>query len=735
MPCSNLQSIVNNMSSNNLFTPLNVGRLTLNNRIIMPPLTRCRATPDDHIPSELMIQHYADRADAGLLIAECSMITPSTSAFYSEPGVYSKDQLAAWKKITDAVHAKGGKIFCQIWHAGRAAHPDLNRGAETVSASAIAIDGLVHGPNGKVQHVVPRELTVNEISDIVELFATAAKNCVEVAGFDGVELHSANGYLIDQFLKDSSNHRTDNYGGSFENRARFLFEILTAVSDAIGSDHVGTRLSPINTYNSQSDSDPEALAQFLATQLNSFNLAYVHILRHDELGVRTEDYLPVYRKYYHGVLIGNGKYTREEADEAIESGAVDAVAFGKAFVSNPDLVKRFERHAALNEADHSTFFIQSPRGYNDYPTSHFQINLHSTMSAANLFTPIQVGRYLLKNRILMAPLTRARATPGDHIPSDMMVQHYSDRASSGLIITECSMITPLTSAFYSEPGVYSTEQLAAWKKVTDAVHAKGGKIFCQIWHAGRATHPDLNGGAEPVAPSPIAIDGTVHGPNGKVPYVTPRELTVNEIADIVELFATAAKNCIEVAGFDGVEIHGANGYLIDQFLKDSSNHRTDNYGGSRDNRARFLREVVTAVTNAIGSDRVGIRFSPLNSFNSQKDSDPIELSEYVAGAMNEYNLAYVHVLRADFFGIQTGDVVPVFREHYKGTLIANAGYSKSEAEEAIACGKVDAIAFGTPLLANPDLVERFEKDAPLNSADSSTFYTSGEKGYNDYPFL
>ncbi|OQR80774.1 NADH:flavin oxidoreductase [Thraustotheca clavata] len=356
------------MSSNNLFTPLNIGRLTLNNRIIMAPLTRCRATPDDHIPSDLMIQHYADRADAGLIITECSMITPLTSAFYSEPGVYSEEQLTEWRKITDAVHAKGGKIYCQIWHAGRAAHPDLNQGAETVSSSAIAIDGLVHGPNGKVQHVVPRELTVNEISDIVELFATAAKNCVEVAGFDGVEIHGANGYLIDQFLKNGTNHRTDNYGGSIENRARFALEVLKAVTDAVGGDRVGIRFSPINGYNSQVDSDPEALAEYLAKEVNAFNLAYVHILRRDLTGVLTEDYTGVYRKHFKGVIIGNAQYTREEADEAIANGEVDAVAFGAAYVANADLVTRFKRHAELNTPDYSTFFIPGAKGYNDYPT-------------------------------------------------------------------------------------------------------------------------------------------------------------------------------------------------------------------------------------------------------------------------------------------------------------------------------------------------------------------------------
>ncbi|OQS07714.1 NADH:flavin oxidoreductase [Thraustotheca clavata] len=355
------------MSTKNLFTPLNVGRLTLNNRIIMAPLTRCRSNPEGHIPSELMIQHYADRADAGLIITECSMITPLTSAFYYEPGVYSEAQLSAWKKITDAVHAKGGKIFCQIWHAGRAAHPSLNNGIQSVAASAIAIKGFTHAVGGKVSHAVPRELTVNEISDVVELFATAAKNCVDIAGFDGVEIHAANGFLIDQFLRDGSNQRIDNYGGSIENRARFLNEVLEAVTSAIGGDRVGVRLSPINGYLGQTDSDPAALTEYLAKLVNNFELAYVHVLRRDSTGVVSGDYLPVYRKYYKGILIGNAGYSREEADEAIFDNEIDAVAFGEAYVANPDLVTRFERRAPLNTPNPKTYYTPGPEGYNDYP--------------------------------------------------------------------------------------------------------------------------------------------------------------------------------------------------------------------------------------------------------------------------------------------------------------------------------------------------------------------------------
>ncbi|EQC26075.1 N-ethylmaleimide reductase [Saprolegnia diclina VS20] len=351
------------MTTKNLFTPLTLGRFTLSNRILMAPLTRCRATADDHIPSDAMVQHYADRASSGLIITECTMITPNSSTFWTEPGVYSPEQLAAWKKVTDAVHAKGGTIFLQIWHGGRAAHPDLNRGADNVAPSAIAIDGDTHGPNGKVPHAVPRPLTLNEISDLVGQFATAAKNAVEVAGFDGVEVHGANGYLIDQFLQDGSNTRDDAYGGSIENRARFLREILTAVSDAIGADRVGVRFSPAGGYNSMTDSDPNAVATYLAQTLNAFNLAYVHIRRGG-----SNEHLAIYRKHYKGVLIGNQSYTRDEANDAIAAGELDAVAFGAAYVANPDLVARFEKNAPLNQGNPNTYFVQSLEGYNDYPT-------------------------------------------------------------------------------------------------------------------------------------------------------------------------------------------------------------------------------------------------------------------------------------------------------------------------------------------------------------------------------
>ena len=350
-----------------------------------------------------------------------------------------------------------------------------------------------------------------------------------------------------------------------------------------------------------------------------------------------------------------------------------------------------------------------------------------------LFNSLKLGALTLPNRILLAPLTRTRADAG-HMPNALMAEYYAQRATGGLLITECTMVAPGTSAFVNEPGIYSDAQIAAWKLTTDAVHAKGGRIFMQIWHAGRAAHPDINGGVPTVSSAAVAIDGDTHTQNGKVPNAAPQALTAEEIPAIVAAFVQGAKNAI-AAGFDGVEVHGANGYLIDQFLRDTPNNRTDGYGGSLENRSRLLFEVLTAVTAAIGADKVGLRLSPLNSYNSMKDSDPIALISFLAEKLNAFNLAYLHVMRADFFGVQKGDVMTVARDKYKGVLVGNMGYTADEAEAAITAGKLDAVAFGTSFLANPDLPARIKAGAALNAPDSNTFYSPGAKGYTDYPTL
>jgi N-ethylmaleimide reductase len=351
-----------------------------------------------------------------------------------------------------------------------------------------------------------------------------------------------------------------------------------------------------------------------------------------------------------------------------------------------------------------------------------------------LFQPLQAGALTLPNRILMAPLTRCRAEDG-HIPGDLMATHYAQRASAGLLIAEATMAMEGNSAFWHEPGIHNAAQVAGWKKVTDAVHKADGRIFLQIWHGGRACHPLLNDGAQPVAPSALPItNDEVHTPEGKKPYTTPRELADDELPAIVAGFRKAAENA-KAAGFDGVEVHGANGYLLDEFLRDGANKRSGPYGGPIENRARLLLEVLDAVTDVWGSDRVGLRLSPLNSFNSMIDSDPVGLITWLAKRLNDYGLAYLHLMRGDFFGQQHADVLTPTRHHFKGVLIGNMGYTPQEAATAIESGQLDAVAFGTAFLANPDLPARIKVGASLNKPNPATFYSPGAEGYTDYPFM
>lgn len=352
----------------------------------------------------------------------------------------------------------------------------------------------------------------------------------------------------------------------------------------------------------------------------------------------------------------------------------------------------------------------------------------------SLLAPLKLGALDLPNRVLMAPLTRCRAEDG-HVPGPLMADYYSQRASAGLIIAEATMVMAGNSAFWREPGVYNAAQVDGWRRVTQAVHDKRGRIALQLWHGGRACHPLLNDGAIPVAPSPIAITGdSVLTPQGKQPYVTPRELRDDELPEIVAGFAQAARNARD-AGFDAVELHGANGYLLDEFLRDGANKRSGPYGGARENRARLLFETLEAVAGVFGANRVGLRLSPLNSYNDMRDSDPVGLIAWLAERLNGFGLAYLHVMRGDFTQQQQGDVLAPARAAFKGALIGNMGYDATEADAAIRAGALDAVTFGVPFLANPDLPARLRAGAPLNAPDPATFYTPGPTGYTDYPAM
>ena len=356
--------------------------------------------------------------------------------------------------------------------------------------------------------------------------------------------------------------------------------------------------------------------------------------------------------------------------------------------------------------------------------------------APDLFTPLTLGPYELSNRVVMAPLTRNRAGDGD-APTGMNVAYYRQRASAGLIVTEGSQISPRGKGYPGTPGIHSAQQIAGWRKVTDAVHEEGGRIFLQLWHVGRISHPSLQpGGARPVAPSALRPEGEVFTEAGPQPFVTPRALKTEEIPVIVGEFRKAARNARE-AGFDGVEVHAANGYLLDQFLRDGTNRRTDRYGGTVENRARLLLEVTRAVIDVWGADRVGVRLSPVNSFNDIADSDPDTTFGYAASELSKLGIAFLHVVESDVAGstaTQSFDKQKL-RQAFDGLYLANGGYNKTRATAALADGAANFVSFGAPYVANPDLVERFAQDAPLNEPDPGTFYGGDERGYTDYPRL
>jgi N-ethylmaleimide reductase len=360
--------------------------------------------------------------------------------------------------------------------------------------------------------------------------------------------------------------------------------------------------------------------------------------------------------------------------------------------------------------------------------------IETRTQSPSLLTPVQLGPYTLKNRMVMAPMTRNRATEGE-VPSAIAATYYEQRASAGLIVTEGSQVSPQGVGYPNTPGVHTDGQVEGWKRVTEAVHAKGGRIFLQLWHVGRASHSSLQpGGALPVAPSAIPMDGMYRSKSGPVPYEAPHALTLEEIPGVIEQFREGARRALE-AGFDGVEIHGANGYLIDQFLRDGSNQRTDLYGGSVENRARFLLEIVDAVVGVWGADRVGVRLSPTGTFNSMGDSDPLTTFGYAAEALRPYGLSFIHLVLPQAWDPSTLEhtIARTMKERFGGTVILNGGFTKETGDTVLAEGLGDLVSFGVLFLANPDLPERFAEGAPLNAPDRSTFYGGNEKGFTDYP--
>jgi N-ethylmaleimide reductase len=355
----------------------------------------------------------------------------------------------------------------------------------------------------------------------------------------------------------------------------------------------------------------------------------------------------------------------------------------------------------------------------------------------DVFSPFRLGPLPLPNRLVMAPMTRNRATPGG-VPSPLASTYYVQRASAGLIVTEGTQISQQGQGYPGTPGIHSPAQIAGWKFVTDAVHSDGGRIFLQLWHVGRISHPSLQpDGAAPVAPSALQPAGQTMTAQGMQAFVMPRALETNEIAGVVGDFRRGAANA-KLAGFDGVELHGANGYLVDQFLRDKTNQRTDRYGGSALNRARFLLEVTEALVGEWGGERVGVRLAPTNPFNDIADSNPAATFAVAVGELKRFGLGYLHIvepLPADPVAAGERPDIKFFRRIWPGTLIGNKGYDLARANAALRDGTVDLVSFAALFLANPDLPERFRRGAALNPPDRPTFYAGGPKGYTDYPAL
>ncbi|MDP3267484.1 MAG: alkene reductase [Legionella sp.] len=362
------------------------------------------------------------------------------------------------------------------------------------------------------------------------------------------------------------------------------------------------------------------------------------------------------------------------------------------------------------------------------------VNIQDT---TDLFNPVRMGNLLLPNRIVMAPLTRSRAGKGD-VQGKMHAEYYAQRASAGLIISEATQISQQGKGYAFTPGIYTPEQVAGWKLVTNAVHAKGGRIFAQLWHVGRISHPDLQIDHQlPVAPSPLKPEGKAYTETGFQDFVRPRALELSELPGIVAQYAHAGQ-CAKEAGFDGVEIHAANGYLLSQFLCDKTNKRLDNYGGSIANRARLLLEVVEALTEVWPAERVGIRLSPVTHSNDIDDSNPMATYSYVVKQLNQFGLAYLHCVEGETIGPRTipeGFSFARLRALYDGLYMANNGYDLDMAIKARKEHLADLICFGRPFIANPDLVERLKMGAPLVDAPRETWYGNGAKGYTDWPAL
>ncbi|KAJ3138479.1 hypothetical protein HK100_012619 [Physocladia obscura] len=712
-----------------LFSPLKVGDMQLAHRIVLAPLTRSRSP--NYIANVHNALYYAQRTTpGGLLVSEGTTIDPTANGYPDVPALYTKEHalgtsatspflvqstelnfaFKAWTTTTEAVHNKKGFIYAQLWHVGRLSQPKFQPNNQLqVSSSATS---------ARRNRALARALTVPEIKELVNAYANSAKLAIEVAGFDGVEIHAAHGYLIEQFLNDNSNLRTDHYGGSIENRSRFLFEILDAILAVVPTSKVAIRISPECNMQGMKDSNPVALYTYVLSRLNKYNLSYIQ-LTEPVWGMwlpgpkHSESKLNSYRKLlnnHNTKVMLTGGYTGDIAEEALQAGRGDFIGIGRDFITNPDIVDRLRFGKAVTQYDNagSGYYTGGKHLYTDYPTWLEQ----------------ESEKFLSKSR-----------SP-NFVANALNALYYAQRATpGGLLISEGTTIDPTANGYPNVPAIYTEEHALGWRASTDAVHRKGGFIYAQLWHVGRLSQPKF----QPDNQLPVSSSATT----AREGREAARALTVAEIKDIVKAYAHSAKLAIEVAGFDGVEIHAAHGYLIEQFLTDNTNFRTDEYGGSIENRARFLFEIVDSVVAAVLASKVAIRISPECDMQGVKDSDPVHLYSYVLGGLDKYNLSYIHLTEPVWGSWGEGpkhsesklNKYQSLNKNKYTKIILTGGYTGDIAEEALEQNRGDLIGFGRDFITNPDLVYRikFNKYIAKYGNAAKGFYGSSKEQYTDYP--
>lgn len=833
-----------------VFQPIQVGKNVLSNRIFYAASTRTRAL-EEHTPSDLQLRNYDERTryPGSLVVTEATFSFPQAGALPGVPGVYTPDHTNGWKKIVDRVHENKSFIAIQLWNLGRLGSPkDLKRaGLPYVAPSAIYENENTRKEAEAVNNPL-RALTEEEIHDqIYNQYTAAAKNSV-AAGFDYLELHAAHGYLLHQFLEDTSNQRTDKYGGSVENRARFVLELIDHLIPIVGAEKLAIRISPWVTMKGMpgihGDTHPLTTYSYLLHELEKRaqagnRLAYVSVVEPRVNGAFSLDAKDqtgdngFVEDIWKGTILKAGNYTYDAPEFRLVVNDVandrTLVGFSRYYIANPDLVQRLHDGLPLKPYDRSLFYRQDDWGYNTYPyegqpeeeieaaknrkprpigntekrpdDGNSLLNVFSSkllngsnssklvngssktstndasgsngsgsngsdsngslalkvrpLGDTKVFEPIQVGKNTLSNRIFMCPTTRLKALD-DGTPSNLALQLYEERSkfpgslltAEGTYAFEEGLIYPRT------PGIFTERHVEAWKKIVDRVHKNKSFISLQLYNAGRVANPLINKDKKFPFAAASAIYLDEKAKEDAIAAGNPlRELTLGEIDDLINnKFPKAAKNALS-AGFDYVEVHAANGYLLNQFLDVASNKRTDKYGGSIENRARIVLEVIDKLTTEIGADKVGVRISPWSTFQGMltkgAEIDPLTtysyfLHELEKRAQKGNRLAYVSIIepRADGSNTvksedQVGDNSFVY-DIWKGTVLRAGGYTY----DAPAFHRVEAdvandrtlIGFCRYYISNPDLVERLKNGWDLQPYDRPSFYRGDDYRYNTYSF-